>query len=161
VLLKIAPFTVAYVTVMVVFLVTFLPFLGTIVTETVQRPFRTARILVFLKAQYRVPFTMLMRSFPREVLGIVIDTALAILDALTLRPRRRRNLVIVDLGGETTVAVCAGVVVSVTMPSAIGGTAGTVVDVVDVVVVVVVVVVEVVVVVGTTLTVFTTVAVDR
>jgi hypothetical protein len=64
--------------------------------------------------------------------------------------------VIVDLGGETTVAVFAGVVVSLTVPSATRGTSGTVV-----VVVVVVVVAVVVVVVGTTFRVFTAVAVVR
>ena len=79
------------VTVIVVFLVNFLPFFGTMVTETVQRPFRTARILVFLKAQFFAPPTMLIRSFPLEALGIVIDTAFAIFDALTLRPRRSRS----------------------------------------------------------------------
>ena len=63
------------------------------VTVTVQRPFRVARILVFLNAQNLAPLVMLMRIFPLEVLGIVIDTARAILDALTERPRRRRNFV--------------------------------------------------------------------
>ena len=80
-----------------VFRVRVFPFFGTIVTEMVQRPLRTARILVLAKTQYCAPRTMLIRSLPFDVLGIAIDTAWAILEALTLRPRRRRRRVMTGL----------------------------------------------------------------
>lgn len=84
---------------------------------------------------------------------MVIDTARAIFDALTLRPRRSRSFVMVGFDCVATDVTTAGIVVSITAPSATGTTSGTVVDVVLVVVVVVVV--------GTTLSVLTAVAEER
>ena len=132
-----------------VFRVISLPLLGTKVTDTVQRPFLTPRILALPKAQYFVPPTMLMRNLPWEVFGIVIETALAIFAALTVRPRRRYNFVTNGFGVLTDGAVELGLVVVVCRS----------IVVVVVVVVVTVVVVVVVVVVGTTLRVLTSVAV--
>lgn len=79
---------------MVVWRVKVRPRLGTMVTAIVQRPFCTARILLPLNVQNRVPARMLIRNLPCDVLGMVIETAPAILEALTLRPRRSRNGVI-------------------------------------------------------------------
>jgi hypothetical protein len=57
-------FTRCQVMVIVVFRVTVLPFFGNIVTAIVQRPSRTARMLVLEKAQNRVPLIILIRNLP-------------------------------------------------------------------------------------------------
>ena len=57
-------------------------------TTTVHLPGRTAFRLVPTKAQYLLPFVMLIRIVPTDRLGMAIDTEAASFAALTLDPRR-------------------------------------------------------------------------
>ena len=65
-----------------------LPLFGKRMTTTVHLPGRTAFRLVPTKAQYLLPFVMLIRIVPTDRLGMAIDTEAASFAALTLDPRR-------------------------------------------------------------------------
>ena len=67
---------------------TVLPFFGRKITTIVHFPVRTAFRLVPTKAQYCLPFVMLMRIEPTDRFGMVIDTDAANFAALTFDPRR-------------------------------------------------------------------------
>ena len=64
------------------------PFFGRKMTTIVHFPFRTAFRLVPTKAQYCLPFVMLMRIVPTDRFGMLIDTDAASFAALTFDPRR-------------------------------------------------------------------------
>ena len=64
------------------------PFFGRKMTTIVHFPFRTAFRLVPTKAQYCLPFVMLMRIVPTDRFGMLIDTDAANFAALTFDPRR-------------------------------------------------------------------------
>jgi hypothetical protein len=64
------------------------PFFGRKMTTIVHFPARTAFRLVPTKAQYCLPFVMLMRIVPTDRFGMVIDTDAANFAALTFDPRR-------------------------------------------------------------------------
>ena len=57
-------------------------------TTTVHLPGRTAFRLVPTKAQYLLPFVMLIRIVPTDRFGMAIDTEAASFAALTVDPRR-------------------------------------------------------------------------
>ena len=57
-------------------------------TTIVHFPFRTAFRLVPTKAQYCLPFVMLIRIDPADRFGILIETDAASFAALTFDPRR-------------------------------------------------------------------------
>ena len=64
------------------------PFFGRYTTTIVHFPLRTALRLVPTKAQYLLPFVMLIRIVPTDRFGMVIDTDAASFAALTFDPRR-------------------------------------------------------------------------
>ena len=64
------------------------PFLGRYTTTIVHFPLRTAFRLVPTKAQYCLPFVMLIRIVPTDLFGMVSDTDAANFVALTFDPRR-------------------------------------------------------------------------
>jgi len=57
-------------------------------TTIVHFPLRTAFRLVPMKAQYLLPFVILIRIVPTDRFGMVIDTEAASFAALTFDPRR-------------------------------------------------------------------------
>jgi hypothetical protein len=63
------------------------PFFGRKMTTIVHFPFRTAFRLVPTKAQYCLPFVMLIRIDPADRFGILIETDAASFAALTFEPR--------------------------------------------------------------------------
>jgi hypothetical protein len=65
-----------------------LPLFGKRMTTTVHLPGRTAFRLVPTKAQYLLPFVMLIRIVPTDRFGMAIDTEAASFAALTVDPRR-------------------------------------------------------------------------
>jgi hypothetical protein len=64
------------------------PFFGRYTTTIVHFPVRIPFRLVPVKAQYLLPFVMLIRIVPTDRLGMVSDTDAASFAALTLDPRR-------------------------------------------------------------------------
>jgi hypothetical protein len=64
------------------------PFFGRKMTTIVHFPLRTALTLVPIKAQFCLPFVMLIRIVPIDRFGMVIDTEAASFAALTFDPRR-------------------------------------------------------------------------
>jgi len=64
------------------------PFFGRKMTTIVHFPARTAVRLVPTKAQYCLPFVMLIRIVPTDRFGILIETDAANFAALTFDPRR-------------------------------------------------------------------------
>jgi hypothetical protein len=62
------------------------PFFGRKMTTIVHFPFPTAFRLVPTKAQYCLPFVMLIRIVPTDLFGIFIDTDAASFVAVTVDP---------------------------------------------------------------------------
>jgi len=63
------------------------PFFGRYITTIVHFPLRTALRLVPTKAQYCLPFVMLIRMVPTDRFGMLIETDAASFAALTCEPR--------------------------------------------------------------------------
>ena len=77
-----------FLTVKMFVLITDFPFFGSKITTIVHFPLRTALRLVPKKAQYCLPFVMLIRIVPTDFLGMAIDTDAASFAAVTFEPCR-------------------------------------------------------------------------
>ena len=71
--------------------ITVLPLFGSKITTIVHFPVRIPFSELSTKAQYCLPFVMLMRIVPTDRFGMLIDTDAASFAALTFNPRRIAN----------------------------------------------------------------------